>query len=312
MTLPYHSTDIRNVALAGHGASGKTSLADALLFATGTTQRLGSVDDGTSTFDVDDEEKRRHFTIDSHLGHLEWNGKQVHLIDTPGYPDFIGNAISGLSAVENVLLAVSGPSGIEVNTRRLYQEAKRLKLGRFLVVTKMDADNVDYRADLEAIRETFGTECVPFNVPVGQGPSFDGVVDVIQSHDEDRPTAQCLPVRPTRWWSSRSSRPTRTLMNRYLEGESISPDELRKAAHDAIAAGKVVPVLCVCTKKEVGLNELLDLITTCGLSPADVHRFGSPPGGGPARARKSRSPWPRMGRWSLWSSRPRTTSSWAR
>ena len=131
MTLPYHSTDIRNVALAGHGASGKTTLADALLFMTGATQRKGSVDDGTSTFDVEEEEKRRHFSIDSHIGHLEWKGKQVHLIDTPGYPDFIGNAISGLSAVENVLLAVSGPSGIEVNTRRLYQEAKRLGLGRF-------------------------------------------------------------------------------------------------------------------------------------------------------------------------------------
>ena len=111
MTTTYHITDIRNVALAGHGASGKTSLADALLFASGATTRKGSVDDGTSTLDVDEEEKRRHFTIDCHLGHLAWTGKQVHLIDTPGYPDFIGNALSALAAVENVVVAVSGPSG---------------------------------------------------------------------------------------------------------------------------------------------------------------------------------------------------------
>ena len=114
MSTTYHIADIRNVALAGHGASGKTSLADALLFAAGATNRKGSVDDGTSTLDVDEEEKRRHFTIDCHLGHLAWDGKQVHLIDTPGYPDFIGNALSALAAVENVVVAVSGPSGIEV------------------------------------------------------------------------------------------------------------------------------------------------------------------------------------------------------
>ena len=185
MTTTYHVADIRNVALAGHGASGKTTLADALLFTSGAINRKGSVDDGTSSLDVDEEEKRRHFTIDCHLGHLAWDGKQIHLIDTPGYPDFIGSALSALAAVENVVVAVSGPSGVEVNTRRVFQEAGRLGLGRFVVVTKMDAENVDYRSDLAAIRETFGTLCVPFNVPVGQGASFSGVIDVIQSHDED-------------------------------------------------------------------------------------------------------------------------------
>ncbi len=94
MTTTYHVEDIRNIALAGHGASGKTSLADALLYASGATARRGSVDDGTSLLDFDDEEKRRHFTIDCHLGHLEWAGRQVHLIDSPGYPDFIGGALS--------------------------------------------------------------------------------------------------------------------------------------------------------------------------------------------------------------------------
>ena len=275
MTTTYHIADIRNVALAGHGASGKTSLADALLFAAGAITRKGSVDDGTSTLDVDDEEKRRHFTIDCHMGHLAWNGKQVHLIDSPGYPDFIGSALSALAAVENVVLAVSGPAGIEVNTRRLFQEARKLGLGRFVTITKMDAENVDYRADLEAIRETFGLQCVPFNVPVGQGAAFSGVVDVLQEHD-DNPTG--CPLPPTEAYQMVVEQIVETdeeLMMRYLEGESIGVEELRKAAHDAIASGKLVPVLCVCTKKDLGVKELLDLITTCGLSPADVHRFGT-------------------------------------
>jgi elongation factor G len=275
MPTTYHVIDIRNVALAGHGASGKTSLADALLFASGATSRKGSVDDGTSNLDIDEEEKRRHFTIDCHMGHLSWAGKQVHLIDTPGYPDFIGNALGALAAVENVVVAVSGPSGIEVNTRRLFQEAGRLGLGRFIVVTKMDADNVDYRSDLAAIRETFGTFCVPFNVPVGQGPSFSGVVDVIQSHDDDHAECPLAPTEAYRMVVEQIVELDEDLMVRYLDGETVEPDELRRAAHDAIAAGKLVPVLCVCTRKDLGLRELLDLVSDCGLSPGDVHRFGT-------------------------------------
>jgi len=275
MTATYHITDIRNVALAGHGASGKTSLADALLFAAGATNRKGSVDDGTSALDVDEEEKRRHFTIDCHLGHLSWADKQIHLIDTPGYPDFIGNALSGLAAVENVVVAVSGPSGIEVNTRRLFHEAGRLGLGRFVVVTKMDAENVDYRADLESIREHFGPQCVPFNVPVGQGSTFTGIIDVLQSHDEDPAACPLPPSEAYRMVAEQIVELDEELMMRYLEGETIEPGELRKAAHDAIAQGKLVPVLCACTRKDVGLRELLDLIATCGLSPDDIHRFGT-------------------------------------
>ncbi len=275
MSTTYHIADIRNVALAGHGASGKTSLADALLFASGATSRKGSVDDGTSALDVEEEEKRRKFTIDCHLGHLVWADKQVHLIDTPGYPDFIGSALSALAAVENVVVAVSGPSGIEVNTRRVFQEAGRLGLGRFILVTKMDAENVDYRSDLAAIRETFGTLCVPFNVPVGQGSTFSGIIDVIQSHDQD--PAEC-PLAPTEAYQmvvEQIVELDEDLMMRYLEGEAVAPDELRRAAHDAIAQGKLVPVLCICTRKDLGLRELLDLIATCGLSPADIHRFGT-------------------------------------
>lgn len=275
MATTYHIADIRNLALTGHGASGKTSLADALLFTAGAITRKGSPDDGTSALDTDDEEKRRHFTIDCHLGHLAWDNKQVHLVDAPGYPDFIGNALSALAAVENVLIAVSGPAGIEVNTRRMFQEAKRLGLGRFIVVTKMDADNVDYRRDLEAIREVFGPQCVPFNVPLGQGQVFTGVIDVIRSHDEDPPSCPLPPSEAYQMVVEQIVETDENLMNRYLEGEAIGPDELRTAAHDAIAAGKVVPVLCVCTKKDLGLKELLDLVAGCGLSPADVHRFAT-------------------------------------
>jgi elongation factor G len=273
MTTSYHIADIRNVALAGHGASGKTSLADALLFAAGATDRRGSVDDGTSVSDVDEEEKRRHFTIDCHLLHLEPHGKQIHVIDTPGYPDFIGNALSALAAVENVILTVSAPVGIEVNTRRIFNEASKLKLGQVIALTKMDAENVDYLKVLDRVRETFGPQCVPFHIPVGQGPGFSGVIDVMNP-PADVP-ANC-PLSLTDAYKMAVEQIVETdedLMNRYLEGEELTVPDLREAAHRAIALGKLIPVVCVSAKKDVGLKELISLLIDCSLNPADVHRM---------------------------------------
>ncbi len=275
MTTAYHVGDIRNVALAGHGASGKTSLADALLFASGATSRRGSVDDGTSTLDVDDEEKRRHYSIDCHLGHLAWKGRQVHLIDSPGYPDFIGSALSALAAVENVVVSVSGPTGIEVNTRRIFQEAGRLGLGRIVAITKMDCDNVDYPRDLAAIRETFGPQCVPFNVPIGQGATFAGLIDVMDPPDDVPASCPMHPNEAYKMLVEQIVESDEALMTRYLEGETIPPDDLRRAACAEIAAGTLVPVVCLSTKKDIGVRELLDLVTECGLPPDAVHRFGS-------------------------------------
>ncbi len=277
MSTTYHITDIRNVALAGHGASGKTSLADALLHAAGATDRRGSVDDGTSVSDVEDEEKRRHFTIDCHLLHLEWAHKQIHLIDSPGYPDFIGNALSALAAVENVVIAVSAPAGIEVNTRRIFHEASRLKLGRIIALTRMDADNVDFLRALAQIRETFGAQCVPFFVPIGQGPSLSGIVDALNPPEE---TPEDCPMIPSEAYQMVVEQIVETdddLMNRYLEGETLSLTELRAATCRAIARGQIVPVVCVSVRKDIGIKELLNVIADCGLSPADVHRHGSVP-----------------------------------
>src|SRR5262249_52652992 len=132
--------DIRNVALVGHGAVGKTSLADTLLFQAKAVERRGSVDDGSSVSDYDDEEKKRKFSIDTRVLHLEHKGKRIHLLDTPGYPDFVGSALGALDAVENVLIVVSAPAGIQVNTRRMFREAGRRELTRAFVINKLDAD----------------------------------------------------------------------------------------------------------------------------------------------------------------------------
>src|SRR5262249_9792099 len=140
----YRTEDIRNIALAGHRASGKTSLADALLFQAKAVDRKGSVDEGTSVSDFDEEEKTHRFSIDTSVLHLEHQGKHITLLDSPGAPDFVGNAVGSLSAVETVCVVVSAVSGVEVNTRRMFAEAGKRHLARMLVINKIDAENVKF------------------------------------------------------------------------------------------------------------------------------------------------------------------------
>src|SRR5689334_14098748 len=175
----YQVSDIRNIALVGHAAAGKTSLADALLYAAKAVDRHGSVDDGTSVSDYDDEERKQHFSIDTSVLHYEHQGKQVHLLDTPGKPDFVGAALEGLSAVETAAVVVSAHSGIEVNTRRMFNEAGRRGLARMVIINKMDGDNIRFPELAAALRESFGKACVFFNAPVGHGAGFKGVVSVL-------------------------------------------------------------------------------------------------------------------------------------
>src|SRR5262245_35124784 len=174
--LKYHAEDIRPIALVGHRASGKTSLADALLHKSKAVERLGSVDDGTSYSDFDDEEHARHSSIDTSILHLEHDGKFIHLLDAPGAPDFIGAALEALNAIETAVVVVSAVNGVEVNTRRMFAEAGKHGLARMIVINKCDAENVHFPELVEAIRATFGKQCILFNVPDKVGPGFSKVI----------------------------------------------------------------------------------------------------------------------------------------
>jgi elongation factor G len=268
----YHVADIRNIALVGHGAAGKTSLADALLFAAKAVDRHGSVDDGTSVSDYDDEEKKRHFTIDTSVLHLEHKGKQVHLLDTPGYPDFVGAALEALSAVETAAVVISAPNGLEVNTRRMFNEAGRRGLGRILVINKMDADNIRWNDLVGAVRSSFGKGCVFFNAPVGQGAQFKGVVSVLTPPTS--PPVGCLVDLA----DARSKlidavvEADEELMMKYLDSGSVSDEELTAAIPKALAAGTVVPILCTAAKKDGGIAELLEALAAFALSPVEGKR----------------------------------------
>jgi elongation factor G len=272
--------EIRNVALAGHGASGKTSLADALLFQAKAVDRRGSVDDGTSVSDYDEEEHKQHFSIDTSVLHLEHKGKFVNLLDTPGKPDFVGGALGALSAVETVAVVVSAVNGVEVNTRRMFAEAGRRGLARMLVINKLDGDNVKFTELLKVIQDTFGKGCVLFNAPVKPGHDFSGVVSVLE------PPAQTPAGCPVDLAAARSQlldaivEADEALMEKYLMEGSVSGDELTAALPKALAAGTVIPIFCTAAKKDIGVPELLDALATFALSPAQGKKRAATKGQG--------------------------------
>jgi elongation factor G len=267
----YQVADIRNIALVGHGASGKTSLADALLFKAKAVDRRGSVDDGTSVSDYDDEEKARHFSIDTSILHLEHQGKRINLLDAPGYPDFIGAAIAALDPVETAVIVVSAPAGIQVNTRRMFNEAGKRGLARMFVINKLDAENVNFGQLVSNLQESFGKGCVLFNAPLGVGHDILGVVGVLN------PPAAAPKDCPVDLGAARSKlvdaivESDDALMEKYLMEGTVSNEELSAAIPKAIAAGTVVPILCTSAKKDkdIGVGELLDALALYAVSPVE-------------------------------------------
>jgi elongation factor G len=265
----YKTEDIRTVALAGHEVAGKTSLADALLFKAKATDRRGSVEDGSSVADFDDEEKRQKYSIDSSLMHLDYQGKRIYLIDTPGKPEFVGQALCALNAVETAVIVVSATAGVQVNTRRMFNEAGKRGLTRMLVINRLDGDNIHFPELVKTIRDTFGKSCVLFNAPAGVGPQFSGVVSVLN------PPASAPAGCPVDLAAERLQlidsivESDEALMEKYLTEGTVSADELAAALPKALASGTVVPILCSSTKKDkdLGVQEILDAIAKYAASP---------------------------------------------
>jgi elongation factor G len=263
----YKTEDIRNIALVGHGAAGKTSLADTLLFKAGAVDRRGSVEDGTSVSDYDDEEKKRHFSIDTSVLHLDHAGKKIHLLDTPGYPDFVGAALAALDPVENAVVVISAPNGIEVNTRKMFNEAGKRGLARMLVINKMDADNIRFEALLKTIQESFGKKCVLLNAPIGQGAQFSGVVSVLNP-PEAAPKGCLADLAQARsQLVDAIVESDEALMEKYLLEGTVSTEELVAALPRALAAETIIPIFCTSAKKDIGVAELLAAFSAEALSP---------------------------------------------
>ena len=213
---------IRNVAVSGHRGTGKTSLVEAMLFQAGAVNRLGSIEQGSTVADWDEDEQRRQMSISAALCHLEWQGRKINLIDTPGEPSFQGDTISALRVVEGTLIVVSAVMGVEVQTSRVWARSEELGLARVLFVNMLDRERADFYRVLEQLRNTFSSRCVAVHLPIGVEHEVSGIVDLLHMKAYTSPEggkesapARSPPRCPTRSRSTassssiRSSRPTR-------------------------------------------------------------------------------------------------------
>ena len=263
--------DYRNIAVCGHGSAGKTSLVDHLLVKTGAVKGNPSVDDGNSICDFDEEEKHHKHSIEAAITYFDHAGKHLTLIDTPGYPDLIGQTIAALRGVDNALICVDGHAGIKVNTRRVWKEAGLRDLGRIICITKIDDHQFDLPALMDSIHEVFGPQCVLFNVPLGQGDDLRGVASTI-TPPEDTSGAVIDIAELNEKAIETIIEVDDEVLEKYFEGEIPSEKQLWDLAERGIAAGSLTPVVCVSAKQDVGLNELLDLLAQITLTPSDIQR----------------------------------------
>jgi len=251
----------RNIALVGHSGSGKTSLAEALLFKAGMTTRLGSVAEKTSILDYTEEEREKLSSHDSALAYFNHRGVHINLVDTPGSVVFCGTAVAALAAVECAVVVISASAGIQVNTRKMMDRARQQGLGIWIVINHIDAPNIDLTQVLSRIQDAFGAQCVPLNLPVRGGK---GVVDILTQESGEADVSDVAEAHTAALEAIVAT--DDALMEKYLGGE-ISKDEVKAAAAKAVASGAFVPVLFTNARGDVGIAEFLDALVSCCPSP---------------------------------------------
>jgi elongation factor G len=270
-----HRADrVRNVALVGHRGSGKTSLNEALLYQAGAINRLGSVTEGTTASDSDPDEQARQMSISASLSSFEWDERKINLIDAPGEPSFVADALSALRVCESAVFVVNAVMGVEVNTARLWQRAEELDLARMVFVNMLDRERADFFRTLESLKAAFGPHAVATEIPIGSEHEVSGVVDLVDmkayEYDGDgRDNAREIPIPDELLAQAEEYREklmdevaevSDSLMERYLEGEEISHEEIVNALKEGTNHGGIFPVVCGVATKNLGTNRLLDAI----------------------------------------------------
>ena len=265
----YTTDDIRNVALVGHGGAGKTTLAEALLAYAGVIGAPGSVVNGTSVCDFDPQEKEHQHSLYTAVVHFDHGSRHVNLVDTPGYPDFLGRALPVLAAVETAAVVVDARQGIQMVTRRMMEAAAQRGLARMVVVNKIDADELDLEALLASLVEAFGTECMPINLPAGGGRS---VVDCFFEPGDGPADFSSVEEAHTRI-VDQVVEVDEELMELYLEqGEELEADRLHDAFERALREGHLIPVCFASAETGAGIAEFANIIEKVMPSPPEANR----------------------------------------
>ncbi|MGH2785211.1 MAG: elongation factor G, partial [Actinomycetota bacterium] len=276
----YPTDRIRNVVLVGHGGAGKTSLTEALLFASGAINRMGRVEDGNTVSDFDPDEVAKGISISLSLAPFEWKDHKVNLLDAPGYADFVGDAEAGLRAADAAIIVVSAVEGLEVQARVAWDIAEHLGLPRAFFINKLDRERASFQRTLDELTQAFGNKVAPLHLPIGEEHDLSGIVDLLgdqaftyaDGHRTEGPIPESLSSQEAALHEKLLESVVETddvLMERYLEGGTIEIKEIVVALSKAIAAGTTVPVLCGSATKGIGVDLLADFIVDEVPSPAD-------------------------------------------
>jgi len=284
----YKTGEIRNVAVVGHGASGKTSLVDALAFVAGTSKRHGSVKDGTALTDYTPDEIERKYSINLALAVAEWMDTKLNLIDTPGYLDFTGDALAGVWAADGAVVVLAGAAGVEVGTEKVWDYCEQRRLPRIIFVSMMDKEHADFEKVYTQVKQRLTPKVIPVEIPVGEGPEFHGIINLFSRkchlYKKGTKTGEYDEVDVPDEYRSRFDKYSQeliesiaasddTLLERYLGGEEIGRDEAIAAMKKGMGTGEIFPLFCGAAELTYGTRALLSKIAELLTSPADRPPF---------------------------------------
>ena len=281
----YEPSKLRNIGLFGHGSSGKTSLAEAILFSAGATTRLGRVEDGNTIMDFEPEETKKTSSISASFGYADWKKHLINIVDTPGDSNFIADARNALQTVDVAVMTVCAASGVEVQTEKFWDLFQETGLPVIFFINKLDRERADFYKALDEIRETFKISLLPFQIPVGIEHGFKGIVDLIAEKaysfdDKGKPVAMDIPadmadtVEEYRTMAMEAiAENDEELMDAYLEGGELPMDKVYKVIKNGLASGAIIPVFCGSATKNAGIPPLLDFIVESASSPIEHAEF---------------------------------------
>jgi elongation factor G len=276
----YKTENLRNVVLIGHGYSGKTTIAEAMLFNTGVLDRFGKVDDGTATTDFDPEEIKRKISISAAIAPCDMNDIRINVIDTPGYFDFVGEVVAAMRVGDSAVITVDSVSGVEVGVEKAWEFVENAKMPALFFVNKMDRENSDFSKVLNQLRMVFGNKVVPVMVPIGSEASFRGVIDLIDMKARVAENNKCIEMEIPSGFEGQIeeyrnmiieavAQTDEQLMEKYFNGEELTADEIIKGFRLGVISGDVIPVLCGAAVKNMGIETLMYTLKKFMPSPAD-------------------------------------------
>ncbi|MGE3076797.1 MAG: elongation factor G [Dehalococcoidia bacterium] len=274
----YDTKDIRNVVLVGHGSVGKTMFVEAALYESGGITRLGTIQDQNTVSDYDEDEHKRKFSLNLAIVPIEWEGRKINLIDTPGYADFISEVICGANAADMALVLVDAVSGPEVGTDRAWTITEKLGLPKMIVINRMDRENADFEGVLARLQERWGHKVMPLQIPIGSHDTFRGTVDLLHMKAYMGENAEEVDIPDEFMEEAKTLRSQliegivetdEDLMTKYFADEELTEDELRKVLHGGLDHNLIIPVVCTSATKMIGVRRALHNIAFSGPSPLD-------------------------------------------